>query len=165
MHSKSNNRHAINQQHNQKVIKLLHRIASTPGRWQVTQQDDGLPDVTPVPGATPVQTLSRTFMALMHSPKSLHDLWVKWKFGTGGRKAASTFNKCKRDTVKSLFSFRLVFWTKIEEMIRSRMPAQLACDEVYRVYGQRRSVTYILRVMKHDEVMAKWPPALHPSYL
>ena len=32
MHSESNRRHAINQQHNQKVIKLLHQIAATPGR-------------------------------------------------------------------------------------------------------------------------------------
>ena len=91
MHSKSDCRHAINQQHNQKVIQLLHQIAATPGRCQVTQQDDGLPDVAPVPGAPPVQTPS-TVVALMRGPKTLHDLWVEWKFGTGGRKATSTFN-------------------------------------------------------------------------
>ncbi len=83
-----------------------------------------------MPGATPVQTLS-TLVALMRGLKTLHDLWVEWKFGTGGRKAASTFNSQERGTIKSLFSFRLVFWTKIEEMIRRRMMAQLACDEVY----------------------------------
>ncbi len=32
MRSESNRRHAINQQQNQKVIKLLHPIAATPGR-------------------------------------------------------------------------------------------------------------------------------------
>ena len=42
MHSESDRHHAINQQHNQKVIKLVHRITATPGRCQVTQQDDGL---------------------------------------------------------------------------------------------------------------------------
>ncbi len=73
MCSKSNRRHAINHQHNQKVIKLLHRIAETPGRCQVTQQGDGLADDAPVPGAPPVQTLS-TVMALMRGPKTLHDL-------------------------------------------------------------------------------------------
>ena len=45
MHSKSNHRHAINQQHNQKVIKLLHRITATTGRRQVTQQDEGVPQM------------------------------------------------------------------------------------------------------------------------
>ena len=85
MHSESDCCHAINQQQNQKVIKLLHRITATPRRCQVTQQDDGLPDVAPVPGATPVQTPS-TVVVLMRGPKTLHDLWVKWKFCTGGRK-------------------------------------------------------------------------------
>jgi hypothetical protein len=164
MHSESDHRHAINQQHNQKVIKLLHQIAATPGRRQVTQQDDGLPDVAPVPGAPPVQTPS-TVVALMHGPKTLHDLWVEWKFGTGGRKVASTFNNQERDTIKSLFSFCLVFWTKIEEMIRSGLTAQIACDEVYQAYGQRESVTNILRAMKRDEMTGKWPPAPRPSYL
>ena len=117
-----------------------------------------------MPGATPVQTLS-TLVALMRGLKTLHDLWVEWKFGTGGRKAASTFNDRERGTIKSLFSFCLVFWTKIEEMIRSGMTAQLACDEVYRAYGQRESSTNILRAMKRDEMTGKLPPALCPSYL
>jgi hypothetical protein len=83
-----------------------------------------------VPGATPVKTPS-TVVVLMRGPKTLHDLWVEWKFGTGGRKAASTFNKQERGTVKNVFSFRLVVWAKIEEMIRSGMTAQLTCDKVY----------------------------------
>jgi hypothetical protein len=45
------------------------------------------------------------------------------------------------------------------------MTAQLACDDVYRAYGQRESVTNILRAMKRDEMTGKWPPALCPSYL
>jgi hypothetical protein len=106
----------------------------------------------------------------MHGPKTLHDLWVEWKFGTGGRKAASTFNKQERGTMKSVFSFWLVFWTKIEEMIRSGMTAQLACEEVYQAYGPGQSITYILRAMKHDALAVKqrrgdWPPALCPSNL
>ena len=101
----------------------------------------------------------------MCGPKTLHDLWVEWKFGTGGRKAASTFNNRERGTIKSLFSFCLVVWTQIEEMFRGGMTSQLACDEVYRVYGQRESVANILRAMKRDEMTRKWPPALRPSYL
>ncbi len=45
MRSKSGRHHAINQQHNQKVIKLLHRITATTGRRQVTQQDEGVPQM------------------------------------------------------------------------------------------------------------------------
>ena len=67
--------------------------------------------------------------------------------------------------MKSVFSFRLVFWTKIEEMVRSGMTANLACDEVYAAYGQRQSVTVILRAMKHDALAVQkktgdWPPTL-----
>ena len=40
------------------------------------------------------------------------------------------------------------------------MTAQLACDDVYRAYGQRESVTNILRAMKRDEMTGKWPPAI-----
>jgi hypothetical protein len=106
----------------------------------------------------------------MRGPKTLHDLWVKWKFGTGGRKVASFFNKQERGTVKSVFSCCLVFWTKIEEMIRSGMMAQLAWDEVYHAYKPGQSITYILRTMKHDALAVKngrgnWPPALCPSNL
>ncbi len=151
------------------MVELLHRIAATPGRRQVSQQVDGLPDVAPVPGAAPLQTLS-TVVALLRVPKTLHDLCVEWKFGTGGRKAASTFNKQERGIVKIVFSFCLVFWMKIEEMIRSGMTAQLACDEVYQAYGPGQSIIYILRAMKHDALAVKkgrgdWPPALRPSNL
>jgi hypothetical protein len=106
----------------------------------------------------------------MRGSKTLHDWWVEWKFGTGGRKAASTFNKQEIGTVKSVFSFCLFFWTKIEEMIRSGMTAQLVCDEVYQAYRPGQSITYILRAMKHDALAVEkgrgdWPPALRPSNL
>jgi hypothetical protein len=169
MRSESDRRHEMSQHHNTKVIKLLHRIAATPGRRQVSLQDDMLTDVVPAPGATPVQVPS-TVVALSKGPKTLHDLWVEWKFGTGGRKPASTFTSHERGTVKSVFSFRLVFWTKIEEMVRSGMTANLACDEVYAAYGRRQSVTVILRAMKRDALAVQkktgdWPPALRASHL
>ena len=68
---------------------------------------------------------------------------------------ASTFNNQERGTIKSLFLFRLVFWIKVEEVIRNGMTVQLACDKVYQEYRQRESVANILRSMKRDKMMGK----------
>ena len=126
-----------------------------------------MPNVPRVPGGEP--TTACPVVALSKGPKTLHDLWDEWIFGTGDRKPASTFTSHERGTVKSVFSFRLVFWKKIDEMVRSGMTANLACDEVYAAYGRRQSVTVILRDMKRDALAVEkktgdWPPALRASH-
>jgi len=94
-------------------------------------------------------------------PKTLHDLWAEWKFGSAGFKAASSFTSHERGKVKSLFSMRKPFWDKCDELVRAGMTAQVACDTIYRAYGENLPVTQILRRMKEDRRANSWPPSLN----
>ena len=126
--------------------------------------DDQQGDDDAIPGATPVQTAAKV-VGLMPWPTTHHGLWTEWTFGTGGRKPASSFDARERGSVKSAFSFRKLFWEKIDEKVRGGMTAQTACDEIHRAYGQRTSITKILRNMKSDEKSGNWPAALCTTHL
>ncbi len=106
-----------------------------------------------------------TVVGLMPRPTSLHDLWKEWTTGTGGRRPASSFNIHERGSVKSAYSFCKPFWDKVDEMVRVGMSAQVACDEIYRAYGQQISITNILRNMHRDAKSGNWPAALRNAHL
>ena len=96
---------------------------------------------------------------LAKKPGSLHELWVEFEFGAPGKKAAKDFTSAERGKVKYKYCFRKAFWDKVSEMCRAGMSANRACDKVYEAYGQRTSITAILRQMKHDRKHG-WPPML-----
>ena len=150
-----------------RINKNVSRIAAMPARRRIgngQQGDDGLTGAEPVPGAMPVPT-APTVVGLMPRPTTLHELWTEWTFGTGGRRPASSFKVHERGSVKSAYSFRKPFWVKVDEMVRGGMTAQVACDEIHRAYGQRTSITKILRNMRSDEKSGNWPPALRTTHL
>jgi hypothetical protein len=150
-----------------RINKNVSRIAATPARRRIgngQQGDDGPTGAEPVPGAMPVPT-APTVVGLMPQPTTLHELWTEWTFGTGGRRPASSFKVHERGSVKSAYSFRKPFWVKVDEMVRGGMTAQVACDEIHRAYGQRVSITNILRNMRHDAKTGNWPAALRTSHL
>jgi hypothetical protein len=117
-----------------------------------------------IPGARPVQAAPKV-VGLMPLPTTLHDLLTEWTFGTGGRRPASSFNVSERGSVKSAFLFHKPFWEKVDEMVRDGMTAQTAREEIHRAYGQRTSITKILRNMRSDEKSGNWPPALRTTHL
>ena len=147
-----------------RINKNVARVAIMPARRGRVLGDDQQGDDDAIPGATPVQTAAKV-VGLMPRPTTLHDLWTEWTFGTGGRKPASSFDARERGSVKSAFSFRKLFWEKIDEKVRGGMTAQTACDEIHRAYGQRTSITKILRNMKSDEKSGNWPAALRTTHL
>ena len=55
---------------------------------------------------------------------------------------------------------RLKFWEKCDEMVRSGMTADVACDKIYQAYGVGTSVTKILTAMKRDTRLGSWPASL-----
>ncbi|KAL9186556.1 hypothetical protein ACHAXT_005794 [Thalassiosira profunda] len=89
----------------------------------------------------PGQPAGRLVASLSSRPRSLHALWQEYEFGGPGRKAAKDFDPHERGAVKSVYSFRLSFWDKCGEMVRSGMTADVACDTIYQAYGQNTSVT------------------------
>ena len=101
--------------------------------------------------------------SLMPRPRSVHDLWVEYQFGTGGRKPARSFTAEERGKVKSVYSFRRPLWEKVDELVRTGRSAHVACDMIYQAYGQDATVTAILRQMKKDR-RTGWPPVLRVLY-
>ncbi len=67
--------------------------------------------------------------------------------------------------MKSAFLFHKPFWEKVDEMVRDGMTAQTAREEIHRAYGQRTSITKILRNMRSDEKSGNWSPALRTTHL
>ena len=49
---------------------------------------------------------------LLRGPRTLHDLWVEWEFGSPGKKAAKTFTSKERGAVKFIFYKRKFLWDK-----------------------------------------------------
>jgi len=102
---------------------------------------------------------------MMPRPTTLHDLWTEWTFGTGVRRPASSFGVRERGSVKSAFLFCKPFWEKVDEMVRGGMTAQAACDEIHQAYGQRTSITKIVRNMRCGEKSGNWPASLRTERL
>ena len=96
----------------------------------------------------------------MPRPKFLHELWKEWEFGSAGKKPAKDFTAVERGRVKSKYSFRKVFWDKVAELVRAGHSADVVCDTMHEHYGQRTSVTEMLRRMHADRRTNQWPDAL-----
>jgi hypothetical protein len=102
--------------------------------------------------ARPIQPLPAAVAmnaSLSSTPASLNDLWVEWQFGIGGRKPARLFTERESGVaqLKSTFSRRKVFWEVMEYLIRTGHTHDGACIRIYQVYGENRSITYILKQM------------------
>ena len=82
-----------------------------------------------------------------------------------GKKPAKDFTESERGRVKSVYSFRLKFWEKCDEMVRGGLTANVACDRIYQAYGVRTSVTKILTAMKVAKRQGTWPQSLQTQNL
>ena len=96
----------------------------------------------------------------MPRPKVLHKLWKEWLVGSGGRKAAKDFTATERGWVKTKYSFRKILWDKCGELVNAGFSADVACDMIQQAYGQRTSVSMILRQMGTDQKNGTWPESL-----
>ena len=145
----------------QKLTKLnnnISRLAAAPGRRSIANVGArGMEGGPPGDG----QPTRRLVASLGSRPKTLHDLWVEYSLGTSGKKAARDFSDSERGKVKSVYSFRLKFWEKCDELVRGGLTADVACDKIYQAYGASNSITTILRAMKKDKDRGEWPPSLH----
>jgi hypothetical protein len=127
-----------------KVNRNLQHVAATPGRRTAVlaaSESNSEPTASHNRNVQLVATLSPL-------PKTLHDLWHEYEFGSGNRKPAKDFTPTERGKVKHSYYKRKFLWEKVSEMVRSGMIAQESCNKIYEVYGQNLSVTQILNQMK-----------------
>ena len=59
-----------------------------------------------------------------------------------------------------MYSFLLKFWKESDEMTRSGMPADVACNIIYQAYEVGTSVMKILTATKRDKRHGSWPASL-----
>ena len=90
---------------------------------------------------------------LMPTPRSLHDLWMEYQHGVGGRKAARLFSYSERGRSKHRYCRRKVVWDLIAGLVRQGHTAEAGIDRIYAVYGGQTSVTNIINGLKRDKKM------------
>ena len=140
------------------------RLAATPGRRSLAtagietgglesgRNDEGNGGNADLEGQPPIRLVA----TLSSRPKTLHNLWHEYQNGMSGKKPAREFSDSERGKVKSVYSYRLKFWEKCDEMMRSGLTADIACDKIYEAYGVGTSVTKILDGMKRDKRQGSW---------
>jgi hypothetical protein len=96
---------------------------------------------------------------LSKCPRTLHELWMEYEFGTGGRKAAKDFTAAERGG-KNKFKYcrRKIFWDIIKVHVAANVAANIAIDRVYTCYGKKLSVTKIIEKLQKDR-----PSGGHPN--
>ena len=77
-------------------------------------------------------------------------LWKEWEFGLNGMKSAKDFTYHERGANKFNYCRRKVFWDAEIQMIGKGFTSDTAIDQIYLVYGERRSIIRILRMMAQD---------------
>ncbi len=87
---------------------------------------------------------------LSKCPRSLHELWKEYEFGSGGFKAAQDFTE-REGGDKSNYYQRNVFWRKVGDLILAGLSSEKAYDLIHQCYGWSCSVTFILNKMISDK--------------
>ena len=94
---------------------------------------------------------NRLTAVLTKHPRTLHDLWREYEFGSPGHKPAKEFTAAERGGKnKNIYYMRKFLWSKVAEMVRSGLSADDACDRIYNVYGNNLSVSIILKRLQND---------------
>jgi hypothetical protein len=98
---------------------------------------------------------------LSATPRTLNELWEEYQNGTGGRKPARLFTTQEKRRVTDKYCRRKVVWDIVAARIRAGDTAQVACDRIYKAYGQTTSVTNIINRIKQDRKHNTLPPDLN----
>ncbi len=128
---------------------VLRPVVHSPQRGIVGQQTPGSPGSS-TRGVTPATGTRTGSVKLYKNPKDLHTLWKEWEFGLNGVKPAKDFTYHERGANKFNYSRRKVFWDAVIQMIGKGFTSDTAIDRIYLVYGERRSIIRILRMMAQD---------------
>ena len=93
---------------------------------------------------------TRSLGTLSKNPRCLHTLWLEYEHGIGGRKPTKLFTKTEKGRDRFTYSNRLVFWSKIAEMVCAGWQSTQAINKVLNHYGTNLSVTKIIQAMRKD---------------
>ena len=112
------------------MVKNIAQIARAPGCCVVVGPEAILHAVV----ASVTCTHSPLMTLLTARPRTLHNIWVEWKFRGGRLKPSKIFNLGMRGAMKNRYCFGKVLWYKMVEMVRVGDTAHVACDKIYTAY-------------------------------
>ena len=136
------------------INRPAHPLYHQPNNSEPNQQPNnfGVPALLVTENVEMEEPVEPRLVAKFSScPKSLHDLWKEYTFGSPGVKAAKDFTKKERGSDKSKYYRRNIVWQKVSELILAGYSADEACDLIYRCYGHGSSVTCIINFMIRDK--------------
>jgi hypothetical protein len=84
-------------------------------------------------------------------PRTLYDLWVEYKTGIGGRKAACDFTARERSADKYRYYQRKHVWDTVANLVNAGVQARVAVDRIYSHYGANKPVTRIIKDIMQDK--------------
>jgi len=87
-------------------------------------------------------------VTLRNQPRTLYDLWQEYSQGFNGQKPATYFTPNECGQVKNKYTRRKVVWDQIVKLVNSGVSALVAIDMIYSFYGQGRTVTQIINLMR-----------------
>ena len=146
--------HPIRKPHVSAMVEAAVGQEDQPPADQMPALEPAAMEIEPEQEASPDLPL---IAKLSKCPRSLHELWKEYEFGSGGFKAAKDFTERERGADKSKYYRRNVFWKKVGELILAGLSSDDACDLVYRCYGSSCSVTCILNKMISDKKVGGHP--------
>ena len=154
---------ARNQQRYRNVAASVGRLERRPfhaapnvhgGQNQVGNNNPGAPNAF-VPNAIQAEA------SLSPTPRTLYTLWEEYMVGIGGRKPAREFTMHERGGAnKFKYCRRKVVWDLIESMMRSGLSSNVCIDRIYTAYGENRSVTEIINLVRRDKNEGNLPHGL-----
>lgn len=106
--------------------------------------------------ATPIdidRMIEGNLASLSRNSKSLYTLWHKYEYEIGSRKPAKCFTSRDRGSIRYNFSKRKVFWDLVVLMANRCREASESIDMIYKHYGYKVSVTFILMRLQRERKM------------
>jgi hypothetical protein len=100
----------------------------------------------------PVNNMPFCRAELQKNVRNLHELWLEYEVGSGGRKPAKFFTPQERGlkTNKDRFCRRKVFWDCVRKHVDAGISAAVAIERIQDAYGHRLGVTALCLAMKKD---------------
>jgi hypothetical protein len=100
----------------------------------------------------PVNNMPFCRAELQKNVRNLHELWLEYEVGSGGRKPVKFFTPQERGlkTNKDRFCRRKVFWDCVRKHVDASISAAVAIERIQDAYGHRLGVTALCLAMKKD---------------
>ena len=94
---------------------------------------------------------SNVIAILVDRPKTLDVVWKEYVSGINGTKPASEYTQEDIRANATKHCRRNAFWQVVSGWVRAGKTPEQAINKIYSVYGHKKLITEILKLMAHDK--------------